>query len=104
MWYLVQRRSTRPREEWTVTLEQHLAWMKRQHEAGTIIMSGPTRDRKMGMYLIRAESRQEAERIAASDPYTEAGFCSFEIFEWEIHQILGVGPFSEAEIRAHRTS
>ncbi len=96
MWYLIHRRSVRPRAEWTVTLDQHLAWMKRQHEAGKILLSGPTRDRKVGIYVIRAESREEAERIAASDPYTEGGFCTFDLYEWEVHQILGVGGFGKA--------
>ena len=102
MWFLAQRRGAKPREEWNVTLDQHLVWMKQQHEAGRIILSGPTPDRKVGMYLIRADSRAEAERIAASDPYTAAGCCTFELIEWEIHQIMGVGPFTAAELTAHR--
>ncbi len=28
MWSLIHRRSVKSREEWTVTLEQHLEWMK----------------------------------------------------------------------------
>jgi hypothetical protein len=46
------------------------------------------------MYLIRAGSCTEAERIAAADPFTAAGHCAFELIEWEIHPALGVGPFS----------
>jgi len=102
MWYLIQRRALRPREEWTVSLDEHLIWMKRQHEAGHILFSGPTRDRKLGMYVIRAGSREQAERIAAGDPYTQAGFCAFDLFEWEVHQIMGVGPFTAAGLQAHR--
>jgi uncharacterized protein YciI len=93
-WFLTQRRGVKPREEWTVTLDQHLVWMKQQHEAGTIVLSGPTPDRKVGMYLIRAKDRGEAERIAAGDPYTAAGFTTFELIEWEIHQIMGAGAFT----------
>ena len=93
-WFLAQRRAVKPREEWTVTLDQHLVWMKAQHESGSIVLSGPTPDRKVGIYLIRAADRAEAERIAAGDPYTAAGFTSFELIEWEIHQILGAGAFS----------
>ena len=96
MWYLIHRRGIKPREEWTVNLDQHLAWMKKQHESGRILFSGPTPDRKLGIYVIRAESRAEAERIAASDPYTEAGFCTFDLFEWDVHQIMGAGPFTAA--------
>jgi uncharacterized protein YciI len=76
--------------------------MKQQHEAGKILFSGPTTDRKYGVYVIRAASKDEAEKIAAGDPYTAAGFCAFELLEWEVHQILGVGPFSAAEMRAHK--
>jgi hypothetical protein len=43
-----------------------------------------------------------AEQIAASDPFTAAGHCTAEVIEWDIHQILGVGPFTAAEFRAHR--
>lgn len=96
MWYLVLRRGIKPREQWNVTLDQHLVWMKQQHEAGRILFSGPTPDRKHGIYVIRADSREEAERIAASDPFTAAGLCDFDLYEWEVHQIMGVGPFTAA--------
>ncbi|MFB3068374.1 MAG: YciI family protein [Acidobacteriota bacterium] len=102
MWYLIHRRGIKPREEWTVNLDQHLAWMKKQHESGRILFSGPTPDRKLGIYVVRAGSREEAERIAASDPYTEAGFCAFDLFEWDVHQIMGAGPFTSAELHGHR--
>src|SRR6266498_4183691 len=67
MFYLAQRRALVPRDQWTTTLDTHLAWMKAQHEAGTILLSGPNPDRKLGMYLIRAANRGEAERVAAGD-------------------------------------
>ncbi len=102
MWYLILRRPVKPREEWTVSLDQHLVWMKRQQESGTILFSGPTKDRKYGIYVIRANSKAEAEKIAASDPYTEAGLSAFELYEWEVHQIMGAGPFTSAEMRGHR--
>ena len=88
------RSAVKPREEWGASLEEHLTWMKAQHESGAIVLSGPTSDRKYGMYLIRATSRVEAEKIAGSDPFTAAGGCTFELLEWDIHQIMGVGPFS----------
>jgi len=102
MWYLVLRRPVKPREEWNVTLDQHLVWMKQQHDAGKILFSGPTTDRKYGVYVIRAASKGEAEKIANTDPYTVAGFTTFELLEWEVHQIMGAGPFSAAEMRPHK--
>jgi uncharacterized protein YciI len=101
MWYLVMRRPVKPREEWTVNLDQHLAWMKQQHDNGSILFSGPTPDRKFGIYVIKAPSKAEANQIAASDPYTAAGFCEYDLYEWEVHQIMGAGPFSGAELRPH---
>ena len=92
MWYLVMRRPVKPREEWTVNLDQHLVWMKQQHDSGRILFSGPTPDKKIGIYVIKGASKIEAEEIAASDPYTAAGFCAYEIYEWDVHQIIGVGP------------
>jgi uncharacterized protein YciI len=76
--------------------------MKQQHDAGKILFSGPTTDRKYGVYVIRAASKGEAEKIAGTDPYTVAGFTTFELLEWEVHQIMGVGPFSAAEMRPHK--
>lgn len=102
MWYLTLRQATKPREQWTVTLDQHLVWMKQQHQEGKILFSGPTTDRKYGVYVIQAGSKDEAAKIAASDPYTAAGFCSFELLEWEVHQIMGCGSFTAAEMLAHR--
>lgn len=94
MWYLAMRTAVKPRAEWTATLEEHLSWMKEQHEQGSILISGPTRDRKYGIYLIRAGSREEAEAVAASDPFTACGGCTFELLEWDVHQLMGVGPFT----------
>jgi uncharacterized protein YciI len=102
MWYLVLRRQVKPREEWTVSLDQHLSWMRQQHETGKILFSGPTPDRKLGIYVIRAGSRQEAEQIASGDPYTVAGFTAFDLIEWEVHQIMGAGPFTAAGLQAQK--
>jgi len=98
MWFFCKRTNLKPPGERTSTLDIHLAWMKQQHLAGTIVMSGPSPDLKLGMYLIRADSREHAERIAASDPYTEAGDSSYELTEWNVRQIMGVGPFTAAEL------
>ena len=102
MWYLILRRPLKPRDQWTVSLDQHLAWMKQQHENGKVLFSGPTPDRKLGIYVVRAGSKDEAEKIAASDPYTAAGFCAFDIVEWEVHQIMGAGPFTADQLRDHK--
>jgi uncharacterized protein YciI len=96
MWFLCQRHNVLARDKWTVKLDEHLPWMKRMHEEGKIIMSGPHPSRAFAMYLIRAASKDEAEKIAASDPFTVAGHTRFELIEWEVHQIMGMGPFTAA--------
>jgi uncharacterized protein YciI len=100
VFFLALRRNLQPRSEWTVSLDEHLAWMKRQHDAGTILLSGPSPDRSLGIYLIRAGSRGEAEQVASNDPFTAAGHCEAEVIEWDIHQILGVGGFTAAAQQA----
>jgi caffeoyl-CoA O-methyltransferase len=98
MWYLIIRRDVQPRDQWTATLDGHLAWMREQHLAGRVLFSGPTADIRTGIYVVHAPSRTEAERIAASDPFTAAGHCTFDLYEWDVRQVLGAGPFSTAEL------
>ena len=100
MWYLVIRRDAQPRPAWTITLDEHLAWMKLQHECGAILFSGPTADVRTGIYVIRAPDVEQARAIAGDDPFTRAGHCTYELFEWDVRQVLGTGPFTVAELDA----
>ena len=45
------------------------------------------------MYLIRASAPEHAQQIAASDPYRVKGDSKFELTQWIIRQIMGIGPF-----------
>jgi uncharacterized protein YciI len=96
MFFFCKRLHLLPPGQRKSTLDEHLVWMKDQHEKGTIILSGPSPDLKLGMYLIRANSREEAEQVAKSDPYTAKGDSTFELQQWNIRQIMGVGPFTAA--------
>ena len=103
MWFICLRRSIVPREQWTTEPDEHLVWMKQQHASGSILFSGPGQDKdgtRYGIYLIRCDSKAEAEKIAASDPFTANGHCAFDLIEWEVHQILGAGGFTMAGIQA----
>lgn len=94
MWFLCLRRNVRPRDERRTTLGEHLSWMREQHESGRILMSGPGEDRSLGIYLIRAPSRPEADAVAAADPFTVSGDCNYELIHWDVQQIAGIGGFS----------
>ena len=102
MWYLClrKRKAVQPPGERAVGLDVHLEWMRRQHEAGTILFSGPSPKRGLGIYVIRAASEAEATQIAQSDPYTADGQTEFELIEWDVRQVLGAGPFTTADIQA----
>ncbi len=99
-WFLVHRRNVRPPQEWTLSVDEHLAWMRQQHEAGSILFSGLSGDRSLGIYVVRAGSRPEAEAIASTDPLTAAGLCAFDLIEWHVDQALGVGPFTASQVAA----
>lgn len=99
-WYLIMRRNIQPPEERTVSLDEHLAWMRQQHEAGCVVFSGPSVDHSLGIYVVRAASRSDAEGIASADPFTAAGFCTFDLIEWQVDQVMGVGPFTAAQVAA----
>ena len=104
MWFICLRRAVVPREQWTTSVDDHLGWMKQQHEAGRILFSGPghyvDRAEMLGIYLIRAGSRDEAVTIANGDPFTAAGHCAFDLIEWEVHQIFGAGAFTMQGLQA----
>ncbi len=72
----------------------HFKWMKAQHSQGTVLISGPTPDRTMGIYVVKADSRETAVSIADSDPFHKHNLREYELIEWEVHQLLGIGPFS----------
>jgi uncharacterized protein YciI len=91
--FLCLRHPVRPRAEWTVNLREHLDWMRLRHADGSVVMSGPSRDLSVSIYLIRADSLESAEAIAAADPFTAGGDCRYEVYDWDVHQIMGAGDF-----------
>ena len=72
-----------------MTLSEHLDRIRERH----VVVSGPSRDRSVSLYLIRANDSDAAGRIAAEDPFVVGGECRFELIG-EIHQILGIGDFT----------
>jgi uncharacterized protein YciI len=91
--FLCLRHPTRPRAQWKASLQEHLDWMKQRHADGSVLMSGPSRDLGVSIYIIRAHSLAEAEAIAQADPFTAAGDGRPEVIDWNVHQIAGIGSF-----------
>lgn len=95
IWYLAIRRGVEPPED-PGTVDRHLEWMREQHTAGTVLASGPSADQSLGLYLLRAPSRQAAAELLAQDPIAQGEHVTFEIIEWDVHQLLGIGVFERS--------
>ena len=94
-WYLVIRRMQETPDGWKDLVEDHLTWMRSLHEDGSVIMSGPSTDLRLGIYVMRAQDASKARAVALRDPLLRSGGASVEIIEWQLHQVLGVGVFEE---------
>ncbi len=63
---------------------EHLAYMRRQKEAGHYLLTGPFADDldPRGLIVMRAESLEAAQALAAADPALREGFLRVEIRPW----------------------
>lgn len=93
MWYLVMSKTQQGPEKIMAKLGEHLAWMKQQHNLGNVYMSGPTTDHSHGIIILNMTSLEEAEQLMNKEPFVAAGLRSYEIYEWDVHQIMGIGQF-----------
>ena len=66
------------RAQW---MEKHLAYIRSQVEAGKFVLVGPVTEehRIRGIAIVRADSQEEAQRIASSDPLVKSGHLVVEI-------------------------
>lgn len=81
-------------------LQEHLNYAKLHHDNGKVVMSGPSSDMSLGIFLLRANSREMAEDFAKHEPFISKGLRTYELIEWEVHQIMGIGPFILKEMDA----
>lgn len=92
MWYVAIGKNVVPRAELSGTEGENLAWMKKHHEAGNVLFSGPTTEGP-GIWVVRAENRDAAKTLLDSHPWVAAGKRTYEMYEWRVQQALGVGRF-----------
>jgi len=66
------------RPQWT---QKHLAYIREQVEAGKFVLVGPIREdnRLRGVAVIKADSLDEARRIASGDPLVRSGHLTVEV-------------------------
>lgn len=60
----------------------HLAYLDRLHRENKVVMAGPFTDGKGGMVIYRADSYEEARRLAEADPVVAEGARTLELREW----------------------
>lgn len=58
----------------------HREWVKQQLAAGVLVQAGKWGDNG-GMIIVKAASRQEADRIVDQDPLAQSGLITFETAE-----------------------
>ncbi len=66
--------------------QAHLDWLNAGHDSQRVLLSGPSCDRSLGIYVVRAASLGEAREFVDSDPYHSAGIRIFDLIEWEMQR------------------
>jgi len=65
-------------------LKEHGEYVKKQFEAGKLVVAGPRLDGVYGIDVLEVDSAQEARQIMENDPAVKAG-----AFQLEMHAIRG---------------
>ncbi len=81
--YLVLSHLTGDREKSAPYREAHLTYLTRLKEEGRLQMAGRFSDGTGGMYILMANSLEEAEKMAKNDPYHANHLRRFTITGWE---------------------
>ena len=63
--------------------ESHRKYMVKLKEEGKLQIGGRFVDGDGGIYILVADSHEEAEKLAKADPYHTNGIRNFTIREWE---------------------
>ena len=71
-------------------MDDHHRWLIALEKQGRIFASGPTFERDgrpaAGMTVFRAASHEDAEAMAAQDPFVTCGAAHFEIMRWQLNE------------------
>lgn len=76
-------------------IREHVSFLRGLEQKGQLALAGPFLDYRGGMVIIRAESMDEARKVAESDPFVNSGLESYEIRTLEVsseaNNHLGMG-------------
>jgi uncharacterized protein YciI len=81
--YFMSINKIKPGGDWTQinnAILLHREWAKKQLAAGVLVQAGKWGDNG-GMIVVKAESREEADKVVNQDPLVVAGLITFETEE-----------------------
>ena len=72
-------------------VEAHVAWLLGLERADVLLasgplLSGPGAGPGSGVTVLRAPDEDTARRIAAGDPFVQAGLRTFEVCRWRLNE------------------
>jgi uncharacterized protein YciI len=88
--YVVITTPTAPREKLEPLIPAHLANQVRLEKEGIMFAAGPLHkedgSRHGGMFVLRANSFEEARAIADADPLHKAGLRTYTLMRWTVNE------------------
>jgi uncharacterized protein YciI len=74
---------TKPADEVSRVREAHLAWIRANTEAGTILLSGRRPAGNGGVLVVQGESAAAVQAFCAGDPYATAGVAEHIVYDFD---------------------
>ncbi|MEP6991943.1 MAG: YciI family protein [bacterium] len=81
-------RYRRPLDDVLVVLEQHRAYLRSLHDAGTLVASGPMDPRSGGILLLHVpddDALGALDAVRDGDPYVTFGVAQYELLPWAVN-------------------
>lgn len=71
-------------EKNTTFRPQHIDFLTEQEKKGTVFARGRFTGGEGGLVIYVAESKEEAMKLAQSDPYVTCGARTLQLYEWDM--------------------
>lgn len=90
--FIVSTTPTAGMEPIQANIKEHLAYQRMLEDTGVMFAAGPVADEGgatwsgEGMVVVRADSLEQAEAIAAADPMHAAGARSYRVRPWLVNE------------------
>lgn len=67
-------------------MRAHMAFLKREYQAGRFLLSGRKVPRDGGIIVAVGQSREQIEAIVRQDPFVSRGLADFRVIEFRVSQ------------------